>query len=119
MSVILRNFTLIVVLLIILDILTIMSLSVWLLVIGTIVQVAGSIYIFITKRKQEYRLLFFLETELLKKEPIVKELWDDTIQLVGWVLLFIPGFFTGFVGILFLNKDVRSWLLSYFFYDAL
>ncbi len=59
-------------------------------------------------RKMDFNLIFYLDAELKKEQPIIKELWEEALVLIGACFLIIPGFLTDFIGIGFLLPQFRQ-----------
>lgn len=69
-------------------------------------------------RKYDFHQLFFLEAELRKKSPVVREMWDESMLISAAILLIIPGVFSDIAGILLLFPKIREWIVNQLFYDA-
>lgn len=63
--------------------------------------------------KMDFNLIFFLDAELKKREPIVLELWEETLILTGACLLVIPGFLSDILGIGLLIPTLRTLCLEF------
>jgi UPF0716 protein FxsA len=64
-------------------------------------------------RKMDFNLFFYLDAELKKGEPIVRELWEEALLLTGACLLIVPGFLSDLVGIAFLIPHLRTFCLEF------
>lgn len=101
-----------------LDILVLLNAgTVFLYVVLPLQAVASGVAAWIVKGL-DYSIFFFIEAELSKKQPIVREVWEDAVVLAGWLLILVPGIFTGFTGLVLLNREARNWLVDTVFYDA-
>jgi UPF0716 protein FxsA len=64
-------------------------------------------------RKLDFNLFFYIEATFKKKEPIIRELWEEFIYLCGACLLIIPGFLSDLIGILALIPDTRRLICDF------
>jgi UPF0716 protein FxsA len=82
------------------------------IVIIIVTQLAGALW---GGRKiwiMDFNLFFYLDAELKKGEPIVRELWEEATVLTGACLLVVPGFLSDLVGIFFLIPPLRTLVLD-------
>lgn len=82
------------------------------ILIITITQLSGAIWGGWKISQMDFNLYFYLDAELSKGEPVVKELWEEAIILTGACLLIIPGFLSDLVGIAFLVPPLRTLTLN-------
>ena len=83
------------------------------IVVIIITQLASASWGLWKIRKMDFNLFFFLDVEMKKQEPIVRELWEEALILMGACLLVIPGFFSDMVGIAFLVPHLRIFCLEF------
>ncbi len=79
----------------------------------TVSQVAGAVWGIWKVGKMDFNLFFYLDAELRKGEPIIRELWEEAIILTGACLLIIPGFLSDLIGIAFLVPQLRTFCLDF------
>ena len=65
-------------------------------------------------RKLDFNLFFYVEAEFQKGEPIVSEIWDELLLLLGACLLVYPGIITDVVGFPLLFGEIRAVVLDLF-----
>jgi UPF0716 protein FxsA len=65
-------------------------------------------------RKMDFGLFFYLDTELKKKTRIIRELWEESLILMGALLLIAPGYLTDLIGIAFILPTLRNLCLEIF-----
>lgn len=63
-------------------------------------------------RPLDFQVLFFIDTETEKGTKIVKELWDEWLQILSGILLILPGIITNFLGVLLSFPPIRRWLIQ-------
>ncbi len=64
-------------------------------------------------RKLDFNLFFYIEATFKKKEPIIKELWEEYIYLCGACFLIVPGFLSDIIGFLALIPDTRRLICDF------
>ncbi len=64
-------------------------------------------------RKLDFNLFFYVESTLRKREPIIREVWDEILLLSGACLLLYPGIFSDLIGALLYFKEVRVTILDF------
>ena len=79
----------------------------------TITQVSGAIWGGWKISQMDFNLFFYLDAELNKGEPVVRELWEEAVILTGACLLLIPGFLSDLIGIAFLVPPLRRLALNF------
>ncbi|OGH04259.1 MAG: hypothetical protein A2600_10945 [Candidatus Lambdaproteobacteria bacterium RIFOXYD1_FULL_56_27] len=77
----------------------------WIVALG---QGAFSLAGFWFLRKKDLNLLFYLENEWHKGEPVVAELWEEGLVLLGCLCLIAPGFLSDLLGVLILTPSTRT-----------
>ncbi len=83
------------------------------IVIITISQLLGAMWGGWKISQMDFNLFFYLDAELNKGEPVVRELWEEAIVLTGACLLVIPGFLSDLIGISFLVSSLRTLVLNF------
>jgi len=78
------------------------------IVIIFVSQTTSFVFGWIMLRKMDFNLFFFLDAELKKGQPIIKELWEEALILSAACLLIMPGFVTDLIGIGFLFPQIRE-----------
>ncbi len=68
-------------------------------------------------RKLDGNTLFFVAAERQKGEPIIKELWDEVLQILGAWFLLVPGWFNSLIGLILLFRQSRLLLLEIIYYN--
>ena len=74
-------------------------------------QIVSAIAGWFILRPLDINLPFILEAELRKGEKVVREMWEESILILGGVFLFIPGLLTDVLGIAMVYPPVRAKLL--------
>ena len=83
------------------------------IMIITISQLSGAIWGGWKISQMDFNLFFYLDAELKKGEPVVRELWEEAAVLTGACLLIIPGFLSDLIGIAFLVPPLRTLALNF------
>lgn len=78
------------------------------IVVISITQGAGFVFGWIKIRRMDFNLFFFLDAEIKKGQPIIRELWEEALVLSAACLLIMPGFLTDLIGIGFLFPQIRE-----------
>lgn len=78
------------------------------ILIISLTQIAGASFGFWKVRQMDFNLFFFLDAELKKGEPVIRELWEEALILTGACLLIVPGFLSDLIGLAFLVPQLRS-----------
>lgn len=97
-----------------------------LLILLSITSQAGLMFLVMTQllslfaglwilRRQDIKVIFYIETLLNKGERVVFELWSEALYATAALMLCLPGYLTDFFAILFLFPKVRDGFIRFVF----